>query len=62
MLPLEDFKKALGPAAQNMSEKQIEQLRDLQDQLADVLFGIWLDGKNTELKNKTSLNFNNDVL
>lgn len=62
MISLPEFKKILGPIAQNMSEKQIEQLRDQEDQLADVFFGIWLEDKNDELNNKRSLNSQNGML
>ena len=42
MLSLSEFKKALGPVADQLSEDEITKLRDLQYRLADVIFDRWL--------------------
>ncbi|MDA3840262.1 MAG: hypothetical protein PF572_04180 [Patescibacteria group bacterium] len=49
MLSFTDFKNELGEAGQYMSDKQIDELRILHDQLADVLFEIWIEKKNSNL-------------
>ncbi len=42
MISLKDFKKALGETADTMTEEQILQLRDQQDQMAEIFFNSWL--------------------
>lgn len=42
MIRLEDYKKALGPQGEQLSEKEIVKLRDQDDQIAEILFSIWL--------------------
>ena len=42
MIDLKDFKKSLGNLAKELSEEQILKLRDHQDQMAEVLFDMWL--------------------
>jgi hypothetical protein len=48
MISLEEYKKALGPLAQTLSEEEILKARDNQDQMAEILFYEWLK----EIKNK----------
>lgn len=48
MISLEEYKKALGPLAQELSEEEILKVRDNQDQMAEILFNMWLE----EIKNK----------
>lgn len=43
MIALKDFKKALGETANTMTEEQILQLREQQDQMAEIFFNSWLD-------------------
>ncbi len=48
MISLKEYKKALGPVADEMTEKQILDLRDQQDQMADIFFDMWLAKINKE--------------
>ena len=41
MISIEKYKKILGPEAQNLTDKEIEQIRDAQYKLAEVLFDMW---------------------
>jgi len=41
MIGLLEFKKALGPTAEELSEKEILELRDNQDQMAEIFFAMW---------------------
>jgi len=43
MISLQDFKVALGPAAQELSEQEILKLREQQDQMAILFFNSWLE-------------------
>ena len=43
MVGLEEFKKALGSSAEQLSEEQILKLRDQQDQMAEIFFGMWIN-------------------
>lgn len=45
MISIEKFKKLLGSEAQNLTDKEIEQLRNTQYQLADILFDMWWKDK-----------------
>jgi len=38
MIPLDEFKKLLGPLAQTLSEEEILAIRERMDQLADIVF------------------------
>lgn len=50
MIKLEDFKKILiKNGITNLSEQQIIELRDNQDQMAEILFNLWVDS----IKNKS---------
>ncbi len=42
MIRLEDYKKALGSLGEQLSEKEILKLRDRDDQMAEILYSIWL--------------------
>lgn len=46
MVPLLEFKNALGVLAQDLSDEEIGVLRDEQDRLADVIFDKWLSEVN----------------
>ena len=49
MIPLSKCKKALGPAAKDLTDEEIEKIRDILDQLADVLFDHWIKKRNQEV-------------
>jgi len=42
MIPLSEFKQKLRSTAQGMSDQEIEQLREAEYQLADIIFDRWL--------------------
>jgi len=46
MLSLVDFKKSLGSQADKLTDEEITKLRDQLDQLANVLFDMWLNQRN----------------
>ena len=46
MIPLEEFKKSLGPLADTLSEEEILALREKLDRLADIVFDSWLRKRN----------------
>lgn len=48
MIPIHEFKKLLGAAATDLSDVEIERLRDLEDRLADILFDAWLRKRNQQ--------------
>jgi hypothetical protein len=48
MISLEEYKKALGPLAQKLSEAEILKAREIQDKLAEIMFDMWLK----EINNK----------
>lgn len=41
MLSLSEYKKILGEDAQGMTDKEIEELRDAQRNLAEIVFEHW---------------------
>lgn len=43
MISLKKYKKALGPLAQKLSEKEILKAREIQDKMAEILFDMWLE-------------------
>jgi hypothetical protein len=49
-IPLPEFKKLLGSAAADLSDSEIERLRDLEDRLADIVFDSWLRNHNPHSK------------
>lgn len=46
MIPLEEFKKSLGPLADTLSEEEILKVRENMDHLADIVFEMWLRKRN----------------
>ncbi|MFA6273643.1 MAG: hypothetical protein WC662_00600 [Candidatus Paceibacterota bacterium] len=52
MISLEEFKKALGSLEQELTEEEILKLRENQDQMADILFNMWLKEINKNNDNK----------
>ena len=46
MLSPEEFKKALGQAAENYTEQQLDWLRVFCDRFADLFFDAWLRKRN----------------
>ena len=55
MIPLSEFKKALGPIADQLTDDEIKKIRDLQDRLADIIFDRWIKEKSKQ-KNRTQNN------
>lgn len=43
MIDLEKYKKSLGSKANEMTESEILELRDIQDKEAEILFSLWLE-------------------
>ena len=54
MIDLSAFKKSLGPLANKLSEKEILEVREHQDRLAEVFFDMWL---NDTKKKKNELQY-----
>lgn len=48
MLSIDRFRNELGLKAASLTEKEIERIRDIQDQLAEVLFDSWVRRINQE--------------
>ena len=48
MIPSNEFKNHLGPLAEKLTEEQIENLRQLEDKLADLFFDSWLENINAD--------------
>lgn len=46
MIPFNEFKKYLGPVADTLSEGEILKIREIEDQLADIVFDTWLRQRN----------------
>lgn len=42
MIPLQEFKDALGDQVKELTEEQILKLREDQDKMAEILFYMWL--------------------
>ena len=42
MISLKEFKKALGPLVNELSESEILELRDKQDRQAEIFFNLWI--------------------
>ena len=58
MIPIPKFKELLGDEAKNMTDKEIEELRNAQYAWASLIFEDWaekkgLKGKNTAKKRNT---------
>jgi hypothetical protein len=45
-ISLDDFKKTIGPLAEQLSEKQIEWLFEAEIKIADAIFEWWLRRRN----------------
>lgn len=45
MMPLDEFRKLLGPGFDHLSEAEVKAIRDSEDRLAGVLFELWLDAR-----------------
>lgn len=50
MIPLQEYKDALGDVAKELTEEQIVKLWHQQDQMADIFFNMWLEDRNKENK------------
>ena len=46
MLSLSEFKKLAGKEADNLTDEQIEEIRDTQYQLVKIIFNKWMREKN----------------
>ena len=46
MISLEEYKKALGPYVEELSEEEILRAREIQDKMAEILFYDWLENLN----------------
>ena len=46
MIDFAKFKKSLGPIVASLTDEQIERLRTMQDQIADLFFDVWLKKRN----------------
>ena len=46
VLPLAEFKKALGPAATKHTDTELERIRDTFDRIADLTFNEWVRKRN----------------
>ncbi len=42
MISLQEFKDALGSMTNELTEEEILKLRENQDQMAEILFNMWL--------------------
>lgn len=49
MIPIEDFKNALGFSNKSLTEEQIETMRKKMDTLANTFFDILLKKRNNQL-------------
>ena len=49
-ISIAEFKKLLGSEAQNLTDKEIEQIRNDQYKLADILFEMWWKDKKDNKK------------
>ena len=43
MIPLQEFKDALGDEAKNLTEEEILKLREHQDREAEIFFAMWME-------------------
>lgn len=43
MIGIEDYKKALGDITDELSDEDIIKVRQIQDDLAEILFPLWLE-------------------
>jgi hypothetical protein len=59
MIALVDFKALLGDRASNLSEIEVERIRDLEYQIADALFESWLSQRAKTSKTELEKNITN---
>ncbi len=43
MIGLEEYKKALGEVTDNLSEEEVLKIRQIQDEIAEVMYILWLE-------------------
>lgn len=55
MITIEKFKQLLGSEAQNLTDKEIEEIRDSQYQLADIVFDMWWEDKKENKKKENTI-------
>ncbi len=55
MISIEKFKQLLGSEAQNLTDKEVEQVRDSQYQLAGIAFDMWQENKKENKKTGSAL-------
>jgi hypothetical protein len=48
MIGVAEFRQLLSPAACNLSDKEIEHIRDLEYGFADAIFEMWLRDRHTQ--------------
>ncbi len=46
MIPLKEFKNALGDEVNNLTEEEILKLRENQDKMTEIMFNMWLEERN----------------
>jgi len=46
MISIPEFKKLLGESAQGLSDKEIEEIRDAQRSMAEIVFEHWQNNRN----------------
>lgn len=49
MIPLQEFRDALGDEVKNLTEEEILKLREHQDKEAELFFNMWLEEKKNEI-------------
>lgn len=47
MIPVDKFRDLLGEEADGLTNKQIEEIRDLEYRIADAVFDLWLRERNS---------------
>ena len=48
MIPLQEYKDALGPLADMLTEEEVLKVRDNQDKTAELFFDMWIKERNKE--------------
>lgn len=49
MIPIQEFKDALGDEAKNFTEEEMLRLREHQDKEAELFFYMWLEEKKKKI-------------
>jgi hypothetical protein len=49
MIELEEYKKALGPITDDLSEEKIIEVRQIQDELAEILYVLWVENRKEQI-------------